>query len=408
MWTAAVVTVGTELVTGLVVDTNAAEIGVALTAAGLRVAERVSLPDDADAIADALARLSREHALVVVTGGLGPTHDDITREAASQALGVPLVRDEGIAGTLTPWLSRHAEPDAIAQVLRQADVLDGALVLPATVGTAPGLVAETPAGRLVLLPGPPREMRAMLPEALAALGLEAETQPMVLCTTGLAESDVQLRAQRALAGVAALGLTVLARPGEVRVVLFDEGAGAEALASAGAAVADALGDECFSRTGESLAEAVLRLARDTGATIATAESCTGGMIAAALTDIPGSSDVFLGGVVSYSDQLKMDALAVPAGMLAQYGAVSEEVAGAMAEGVRALAAADLAVSVTGVAGPGGGSPEKPVGLVWFGLSAEGVLHRTSRRFPGDRATVRLRATAVALDLLRRRLAGIGD
>ncbi|HEY3318692.1 MAG TPA: nicotinamide-nucleotide amidohydrolase family protein [Coriobacteriia bacterium] len=405
---AAIVTVGTELVTGLVVDTNAAEIGASLTAAGFIVDERVSLPDDIAAVAARLTRLAADHDLVVVTGGLGPTHDDVTREAASRALGVPLERDEAIAAGLRAIAGRHGEARAAEQVYRQADVLRGARVLPATLGTAPGQVAATARGDLVLLPGPPREMRAMLPQALAELGLTATAAPVVLATTGLPESDVQVAAERVLGGVSGIGLTVLARAGEVRAVLFDRGAAPGSLAAAAQGVCDALGDRCFSATGESLAAAVLREARDASLTIATAESCTGGMVAAALTDVAGSSDVFLGSVVSYSNESKERLLRVPADTLRDHGAVSPQTAEAMAKGVRRLTGADVCVSVTGVAGPGGGTPEKPVGLVWFGLLSPDAQRQERRLFPGDRDAVRVRATATALDLVRleiRRLRG---
>jgi nicotinamide-nucleotide amidase len=398
--TSAVVTVGTELVTGLVIDTNAAEIGLALTAAGFDVSERVSVGDDESVLERLLRRLTDSCALVVVTGGLGPTHDDITREAASRALDVPLIRDERIAERLRAVAARHAEPEAAEQVFRQADVLQGARVLSPAIGTAPGQVAETPAGHLVLLPGPPREMRGMLADALAALGLGDAARPVVLSATGMPESDVQVVVQRELGGRGDVGFTVLSRPGEVRAVLFDRGAGRAAVLTVSAAICEALGDACFSTTGETLAEAVLREAREAGATIATAESCTGGMIAAALTDIPGSSDVFLGGVVSYSNELKRAALRVTESTLREHGAVSPETAEEMVCGISELTGADVCVSVTGVAGPGGGSAEKPVGTVWFGLLTSGSCVMIPRLYPGDRATVRIRATAAALDLMR--------
>lgn len=397
---AAIVTVGTELVTGLVIDTNAAEIGAALTAGGLVVDERLSVPDDIELLAARLTRLVADHDLIVVTGGLGPTHDDVTREAASRALGLPLRRDAGLEAGLREVAARHGMAQSAAQVFRQADVLTGAAVLPAAAGTAPGQVAPTARGHLVLLPGPPREMRAMLPEALAALGLGAGAAPIVLATTGLPESDVQIAAERVLAGVGGIGLTVLARPGEVRVVLFERGAQREVLSRAAEGIRDELGDRCFTTSGESLAEAVLREARSAGLTVATAESCTGGMISAALTDVPGSSDVFLGGVVAYSNRLKETGLGVSRATLDTHGAVSAETAEAMTAGARELVGADVCVAVTGIAGPGGGTAEKPVGLVWFGLLSPKSSHRERRRFPGDRAAVRARATAAALDLVR--------
>lgn len=243
----------------------------------------------------------------------------------------------------------------------------------------------------------------MLPDALAALGLGTGAAPVVLGTTGLPESDVQVAAERALGGASGIGFTVLAGSGEVRAVLFDHGAGRDAVLSAASRVCEELGDRCFTTSGESLAQAVLRESHEAGLTIAAAESCTGGMIAAALTDVPGSSDVFLGGVVSYSDHLKETALHVPAETLSSQGAVSAETAEAMALGVRELTGADVCVSVTGVAGPGGGTAEKPVGLVWFGVLSSRGAFQESFRFPGERAIVRMRATTRALELVRREI-----
>ncbi len=398
--TAAVVTVGTELVTGLRYDTNSADAAAALAAGGFSVTELVSTGDDEARLADVLEHLTGACDLVVVTGGLGPTHDDITREAAARALARPLVRDGALSEKLHAVATRHRDSTAASQVYRQADVLEGATVLPATVGTAPGQVVATARGHLVLLPGPPREMRPMLDAALVSLGHTAAAHPLVLGTTGLAESDVQVLAQRALEGVDGVGLTVLARPGEVQVVLIDADAGTPALDAAGAAVCAALGEACFSASGESLPAAVLARARLAGVTIATAESCTGGMVGAALTDVPGSSEVYLGGVVAYANALKIAALGVRPETLAAHGAVSRETALEMAEGARRVTGASWAVSTTGVAGPGGGTDAKPVGLVWFGLDSPAGATAFERRLPGGRATVRMLATSEALGLLR--------
>lgn len=400
--TAAVVTVGTELVTGLLVDTNTAEVALALARAGIEVREAVSLPDDRALLAAALERLVAETDLVIVTGGLGPTHDDVTRHAAADALGLALVRDDGIAAGLEPWAARHTDARAAEQVYHQADVLAGARVLPAIAGTAPGQVVATGRGTLVLLPGPPREMRPMLALLAAELGADASAPAIIRCAA-MSESDAQVAAQDELAGREDVALTVLAAPGDVRVVLFDRGAGARVLADLAQRIAARIGDAAYSTDGSGLAETVLALARRRGATIATAESCTGGLVAAALTDVPGASDVVLGSVVAYANQAKIDLLDVPPGMLAQYGAVSEEVARAMAEGALAAFRATWSVAVTGIAGPEGGSPDKPVGTVWFAIAGPTGTHSASRSFPGARDIVRARSTAVALDLLRRAL-----
>ena len=400
---AAIVTIGSELTAGLRVDTNTAEIARDLQHYGFRVAESVSLGDEITQLASALRRLTAEHSLVVATGGLGPTHDDVTRDAVAEALGVGLIRDARLTAFLEPFLARHSDPGAAEQVLTQALVLAGAEVLLPTTGTAAGQVIGTPAGVLVLLPGPPREMRPMLASWLTRFPT-VRSSPVDLGVTGLPESDVQLAAQRALADLPGIGLTVLARPGDVRVLLLDEGAGDLGLASAGQAVALEIGEACYSTTGETLAEAVVGAARKTGVTIAVAESCTGGMVCAALTDVAGASSVLLGGVVAYGNAAKIDLLRVPSGLLAHYGAVSEQIACAMAEGALERLGVDIAVSTTGVAGPTGGTPEKPIGLVWLAVATAHGSVATSRQMSGaDRHIVRSRATAVALDLIRREI-----
>ena len=400
MRSAAIVTVGSELVEGLRVDTNTAEIARALAPRGFHVVEAVSVGDDVILLTDALARLRALCDLIITTGGLGPTHDDITRDAASQALGAPLVHDEGLAAGLAPVVARHSDPEAAKQVLVQALVLEGAQVIQATTGTAPGLVVETDGATVALLPGPPTEMRPML-EALLQRYPLVRAQPRELGVVGMTESDVQVAAQRVLKRYEGIVLTVLARPGDVRVLLIDDGAGVDLLGRTAADVAAALGDRCYADDGVTLQAALVRSAIDAGVTLATAESCTGGMVASAITEIAGSSAAFQGGVVVYGNNAKRDLLGVGDDLLDTVGAVSEEVARKMAEGARSRLGADIAVSVTGIAGPGGGSPEKPVGLVWFAIATENHTYAEKRLFPPtSREAVRLRATATALDLLR--------
>lgn len=400
--TAAIVTVGTELVRGLSVDTNTSEIARSLAAAGVDVGETVSVADDIEALTAHLRRCSAAYDLVVVTGGLGPTHDDVTRQAAAAALGIAVRRDERIAEGLAGVAARHADPRAAEQTFRQADVLAGARVLDAVLGTAPGQVVPTERGDLVLLPGPPREMRPLLATYLAGR-VGGPALPVVLRCAGISESDLQMTAQDVLAGRTDIELTVLAAPGDVRVVLFDRGAGEAALAAEGAAIAQRVGEACYSTDGRTLSEVVLDLARLAGLKLATAESCTGGLVGGALTEVAGSSASYVGGAVVYSNEMKTTLLGVDPGLIETFGAVSDVVARAMAGGVLDVSGADLAVSVTGVAGPEGGSPEKPVGTVWFGIAGPEGVAAEVRRFPGDRHTVRERSVTTALDLLRRAL-----
>lgn len=404
--TAAILTIGSELLAGLRIDTNTAEIARGLAVAGYEVSEAISVGDDETLVAAAIARLCAVHPLVVCTGGLGPTHDDVTRRAAADALGLSLSRDERLMALLEAVAARHATPRAAEQVFTQAEVLDRAQVLDATTGTAPGQIVPTGLGVLALLPGPPSEMAPMLAQVIGRCRV-GESHTADLGVVGMSESDAQVAVQAALSEYPSIAFTVLARPGDVRVILTEPSGEKRRLECAVDAVAAALGDNCYSLAGESLAQQVVAAAINAGAWVATAESCTGGLVAAALTEIPGSSDAFVGGVVSYGNQVKIDVLDVPPGLLAQYGAVSEECARAMAEGVAARLGATISVAVTGIAGPGGGSDDKPVGTVWFGVCEGSLSTAVSRHFKGgDRASVRSRATAVALDLVRRSLLGL--
>jgi len=401
---AAIVTIGSELVEGLRIDTNTAEIARDVSRFGFRVDEAISVGDDETVLADTLRRLVHVHPMVVVTGGLGPTHDDVTRDAAAAALGITMEADPALTAFLQPFLARHSDPRSAAQVLTQAFVLQGAEVLPPTNGTAAGQVVPTPAGSLVLLPGPPREMRPMLARVLDRFTPD-RAEPRELGVTGLAESDVQHAAQTALAAFDGIQLTVLAKPGDVRVILLDDGAGEAALDRAANAIAAEVGAPCYSTDGSTLAETIVAEAAAREVTIAVAESCTGGLVAAALTDVPGSSAVFLGGAVTYSNAAKSRLLSVDPEDLKFFGAVSREVAQQMAEGALDAFGADIAVSVTGIAGPAGGSNEKPVGTVWFGVASrvgEGVDAQASVAWNGaSREAIRARAASSALNLIRR-------
>lgn len=401
---AAIVTVGSELVEGLRVDTNTAEVAREVARRGFEIIEAVSIADDVRRLAHTLRRLMGETELVIVTGGLGPTHDDITRDAASLATGAGLGIDAALVEFLKPVVERHADPKARESVFTQALVLEGADVLFPTTGTAAGQLLARAGGTLVLLPGPPAEMRPMLRSALARYE-ETRAGPIEIGVSGMPESDVQQAAQRVLSGYSGIELAVLARPGDVHAVLFDEGAGEATLARAAASICDELGPACYSTNGSTLAEVVIGEAVQHRVTLAAAESCTGGMVAAALTDVAGSSAAFLGSAVTYSNAAKTSLLGVAPRTIETFGAVSEETAREMAEGARTVFAADVAVAVTGIAGPTGGSAEKPVGLVWFAVATSEGVYATERRGLGSaRTAVRARATSIALQLLRREVA----
>ncbi len=351
--------------------------------------------------------------LCIVTGGLGPTHDDRTVELVARALGLPLrveetlrVEIEGISRAFAERL-RRPYADFETGVRKQATVPEGAISL-GLAGTAPGLVVETDSGAVVVLPGPPAELQRLWPRALETEPLRRlleRAQPpehRVLRFFGASESAVA----RALAdaggeppGVAA---TICARDFEIHVDLYGPaGELAEALRAQ-------LGRHLFTEDERSVEEIVLGLCRTRGWTLATAESCTGGMVAVRLTSVPGSSDVFLGSVVAYADEVKKRELGVPAETLAAHGAVSAETAAAMAAGARARLRTDVAVAVTGVAGPGGGTAEKPVGLVYVHAETPESSHGTEFTYGQDRDSIRRRATVAALHLLRRLLAQSHD
>jgi nicotinamide-nucleotide amidase len=401
---AAVVTIGSELCRGIRSDSNGPEVARALTAAGYRVVLTASAPDEVTAIRDALAAALSSCDLVIVTGGLGPTHDDVTREAAAAVLGRELIADAHVVGELQRVVAGRDDREIVAQLLRQADIIEGARVLWPHAGTAPGQVIERDGSTLVLLPGPPREMRPMLGEFLGERRHTAA--PRILRVTGLPESEAQLAATRALEGHVGVELADLATPSLVDILLYDDAAGPAELDFAADAVSAALGQPCYSTDGSDLAHIVVRRALGCQATLALAESCTGGMVASAITDVAGSSGVMFGGVVAYSNEAKTRLLGVSHAVLDRHGAVSAECARAMALGARDRFGSTLALSTTGIAGPGGGSEAKPVGTVYFGVATESGAWAFHRQFAGDRAVVRTKACVYALDIVRRHLAGL--
>ncbi|MDY0341763.1 MAG: nicotinamide-nucleotide amidohydrolase family protein, partial [Coriobacteriia bacterium] len=255
---------------------------------------------------------------------------------------------------------------------------------------------------LIILPGPPHEMRPMLHEALA--GYVASAPPITLRCVGITESDAGSLVLPVIERFPDVELTLLGSPGQVDVILISTTGAAPSLSAAADAALAVLGDACFSTDGSTLAETVVRLASESSVTIATAESCTGGLVAAAITDVPGSSDVFRGSVIAYANETKVASLDVDEALLIRHGAVSEPVARAMALGALTIPGTDLAVATTGIAGPGGGSLKRPVGTVWFAIAdADGSVHAECHRYGGDRTMVRDRARTAALELLRRSL-----
>lgn len=444
--TAALIASGDELAIGQARDTNSAEVAAALLDAGIQPVEHAVLPDDLDALAATLARLAARVEVVVMTGGLGPTADDLTREALARVLGEPLVEDAAALAALEAFFAgrgRAMPPLNRVQALRPAS----ARCLPNPHGTAPGLHAVVRTGKgggdgtghdagrgghghacdVFCLPGPPREMRPMLRDHLLP-GLRPARRILtrVIPTCGLGESvvaqrlgEMMRRNRNPLVGTTASGGIVSCR-------LRWEGAPAAAAGEAAldrdeAEIRRLLGSIVIGSSSgaeaPTLASAVLDLLRRDGRTLAAAESCTGGLLGGALTAVPGASDVYLGGWVAYSNAMKSTHLGVDPAIIEQNGAVSAECAAAMALGVIERSTATDAISITGIAGPGGGSTAKPVGTVWIGLASRIAGPRASAParvetrgflFGEDRATIRERSVVSALNLLRLRRLDAGD
>ncbi len=411
-----VLTIGTELVLGHTLDTNAADIARALAAAGGEVVRHTSVPDRPPAIRAALAEALERTGFVIATGGLGPTRDDMTKVVAAELFGRPLQLDEAVLRQLEARFRRFGRP--MPEVNRsQAQVPQGATVLPNPRGTAPGLWLEDAKGRVVvLLPGVPREMRGLLveevlPRFTARLAHDGEpprvVQSRTIRTTGVPESALAERMGDIEDELTPLTFAYL--PGEdgvdLRLTAWSlPPADAAARLDAGERVVrERAGEHVYGVDGQDLAAVVLEALRASRRRLAAAESCTGGLVGARLTAVPGASDVFVGGVVAYDDGVKRTLLDVPADVLQVHGAVSEETVRAMAAGARRRFDVATSVAVTGIAGPTGGTPEKPVGTVWLAASVGDDIRALRRVFPGDRDEIRNRSAQAVLDLLRRQL-----
>jgi nicotinamide-nucleotide amidase len=410
---AVAVVTGSELVRGDRTDRNGPFYMQEALRLGLHTGGIHVVGDD-PADLEAALRRALDADVCLVSGGLGPTHDDRTVELVARVAGVELVVDaeleaqiENVSRAFAERLGRPYH-DFSPGVRKQATIPEGATVL-GIAGTAPGLVVKVGATVFVVLPGPPGELRKLWPRALETAPLmgvlERAIAPerRVLRFYGASESLLAKALADAGGDGAGVEVTICARDFELHLDMLVE-PGAEGRATELAErIVDPLRQYLFSTEEESIEELVLRLCRAGGLRLATAESCTGGMIAARLTDVAGASDVFTGGVVSYGNEVKQSVLGVAPALLEEHGAVSEEVAQAMAEGVRTRLAADVSVAVTGVAGPGGGTAEKPVGLIHLHATGPGGSLARRLELPGDRDTIRSRATVAALHLVRRLL-----
>ena len=412
-----VVTIGDELLLGFTIDTNAAHLARELGAEGFRIARRATCGDDAGQIADAVRDALERTGAVITTGGLGPTSDDNTKPSIAAMFGRTMRLDDGIWARLQAMWKARGWPGEVPESNKaQAMIPEGATVLENRHGSAPGIWLEDERGRWVaMLPGVPREMRGMLADTLlprlrAWRGGAAPTvvRSRTVRTTGISESALHDRMGDMRRTVRGLPLAFLPGWEGVDLRVTARGlAAAEADATLDLAVhdlRDKAGDTVYAEGSDDLADTVIRALRARGWRASVAESCTGGMLGQRLTAIPGSSDAFVGGVIAYSNDVKVRDLGVSAADIEAHGAVSEAVVLQMASGVRGRTGAEVGLAITGVAGPGGGTEEKPVGTVWMAVDTPLGARATMARLIGDRDEIRRRATQGVMNMLRRAMA----
>ena len=411
---AEIIAIGSELLTPFRQDTNSLYLTGQLNILGIEVGFKTIVGDDLkDIVRVTTAALSRAD-ILILSGGLGPTEDDLTREAVAETLGLQLKRDPGVVQAIERRFTEHGWKMSPNNA-KQGDVITGAIVLPNENGTAPGQwITGRSDGKekiIILLPGPPHELKALF-ESSVVERLRAKVPKQFLATrvlkiTGMGESACDARVAPIYKRFADVTTTILAGPGEIQLHLRTQAQSTEKAQQRVDELVDQieeeLGDSVYSDNGDSLEQIVSYFLQMRNATLAVAESCTGGLVAERLTSVSGSSRYFMGGAVVYSNALKTDFADVPQDLLDVYGAVSEQVARALAEGIRKRCATTMGLGITGVAGPTGGTAEKPVGLVFHALATESGTEVVKRNFPGDRARVRWFASQQALDMVRRKL-----
>lgn len=411
---AEIIAIGSELLTPFRQDTNSLYLTDKLNHLGVEVIFKTVVGDTLDHLTS-VARLALSRAdIVIFMGGLGPTEDDLTREAVAQALGLGLRRDPAIVAAIEKRFTAHGWKMADNN-LKQADVIAGASVLPNANGTAPGQwIGGKYDGKdkiVILLPGPPHELKALFEEHCVER-LRAKLPPQFIATrelkiTGVGESHCDARVAPIYKRFPDVQTTILAAAGEIQLHLKTRGSSLKSAQDRIDTLVDLLeedlGDCVFSDNGDSMERIVGNYLQMRGATLAVAESCTGGLLAERITSVSGSSRYFLGGGIVYSNKLKTEIAGVPANLIEEHGAVSREVASALAEGIRKRCGATLGIGVTGVAGPDGGTPEKPVGLVFHALASDSGTEVIERKFAGDRQRIRWFASQLALDMVRRKL-----
>jgi competence/damage-inducible protein CinA-like protein len=411
---AEIIAVGSELLTPHRQDTNSLYLTEKLNELGVEVRFKSIVGDDHEGLVSAAKLAMRRSDIIIFSGGLGPTEDDLTREAVAEALGLTLTRDPQILAGLEERFAKRGYKFPPNNA-KQADVIANAVVLPNTMGSAPGQWISGKYDQheriLILLPGVPYELKAMVEgECIPRLRAKVPVQHIATRTLKMAmipESQVDARVAPIYTTYTNVETTILAGGGEIQLHLRcrkDSQAEAEArVEELAGKIEDEMGDAVFSRKGETIEQIVSYLLQMRGMTLATAESCTGGLLAQRITSLSGSSRYFLGGAIVYSNELKTQFAGVPKVLIDKHGAVSREVAQALAEGIRKRCLSSYGVGITGVAGPTGGTEQKPVGLVYVALAGEEGTQVVERNFPGDRARIRQFATQQALEMIRRAL-----
>ena len=410
--TAEIIAVGTELLLGNITNTNASEISRALSAVGVNVFWHTVVGDNPERLREALDIARKRADVILTTGGLGPTYDDLTKQTVCETFGKPLVLREDVLEHIRTYFARNVHLTMPENNRQQAEFPADCVIFDNPVGTAPGCAFEAEGVHVLMLPGPPFEMRTML-QSWAVPYLRGLSKEVIvshdIMTFGLGESPMEDLMRERISRMENPSLATYAKPSEVRLratAKADSAAAAEAmLAPVVKEVTDYLGDVVYGVDIPNLETVCMTHLKEKGWTFATAESCTGGNIAARFTAMPGASAYFLCGVVSYSNASKHDILGVDPEVIARHGAVSEEVARRMAEGARRISGADYAIATTGIAGPAGGSAEKPVGTVWIAVATP---HRTTailKQCGSDRGQIIDRASAFAISLLRDELNG---
>lgn len=403
----AILSIGTELIMGQTVNTNAAELSRELTGMGLPVYYHLAVGDNPERIKQSMAYLYEQVDLIITTGGLGPTQDDLTRETIADYFGIPLELHEPSLKTICCFFEKVGQP-MNENNRKQATFPQGAAILENPLGTAPGFFLEIDGKKIASLPGPPREMRPMLEASLKPLIQnlsEGWFESRYVVLYGVGESAAETALEDLITSQTNPTIAPYAEPGQVMFRVTAKGDNQEhalaLLEPTMAVIHERMQGNIVSEDGRNLWQVAAALLIEKHKTLALAESCTGGMLSAGLTEFPGISEVFDRSYVTYSYAAKEQDLGVPAALLAQYGAVSEETAREMARGLKARTGADLCISITGIAGPDGETPDKPAGLIFIGLAADGEIIVVRNQFFGNRQRVRMATCQKALDMIRK-------